>query len=100
MPQLKANKTVTRKTPSLTVTNPFKPGKYRFRLQVKDDAGNLSAPAEISVTVVKKRLTRIDRRLSDVVATDRLTRVDARRVDGRRINTDFLRRGPGRRRGG
>ena len=95
MPQLKPNKTIQQPGPKLTVTNVFKPGKYRFRLQVKDDAGNLSDPAELTVTVVKQGSTRIDTRVNE-----RILRGGLGRVDGRRINTDLLRGGGGRRRGG
>lgn len=95
MPQLKPNKTIKRNGPKLTVTNAFKPGKYRFRLQVKDDAGNLSDPAELTVTVVKQGGTRVNPRVNE-----RILRGDLGRVDERRINTDILRGRGGRRRGG
>lgn len=95
MPRLKLNTAITRNTPKLTVTNRFKPGKYTFRLQVKDDAGNQSEPVDLTVTVVKRGTTRVDTRINERLR-DRF-RVDGR-VDGRRFSTDRIR--DGLRRGG
>ncbi|GAA4049459.1 hypothetical protein [Parerythrobacter jejuensis] len=86
MPALKLNKTVTQKSPTLAVTNKFKPGTYRFRLSVIDDAQNESAPTEIVVTVIKPTAPiRVNERIAE-----RLRIRDPRR---RRINVPPIRDG-------
>ena len=50
---LAANQPLRSREPQITVENPLKPGSYRFRLVVVDEAQNESQPAEITVTVVQ-----------------------------------------------
>ncbi len=43
----------TRK-PQIRVNGDLEPGSYVFELRIKDDSGNVSAPARIKVTVVRR----------------------------------------------
>ena len=54
MPKLAPNKPVTGTRPILALGSDFEPGRYVFRLEVRDDAGNVSRPAQIVVTVEPK----------------------------------------------
>lgn len=63
MPVLTAGKTVRSAKPTLLVENAFKPGAYRFELVVVDDAGNVSAPASLTVTVRGTNTPRIPGRV-------------------------------------
>ena len=40
--------------PTLLVENPFEPGRYRFQLECVDDAGNVSDPVQLVVTVMPR----------------------------------------------
>ncbi len=44
----------TTRTPSIQVAGNLDPGTYLFELRVKDDSGNVSAPARIKVRVVRR----------------------------------------------
>jgi hypothetical protein len=44
--------------PTLLVENAFQPGSYRFQLVCVDDAGNVSEPAQITVTVRQRIVIR------------------------------------------
>jgi hypothetical protein len=61
MPILASGKPHRTSAPTVLVENPLDPGDYRFQLVCADDAGNLSAPAQITVTVTSP--TRVDPRL-------------------------------------
>ena len=51
MPVLEPRRTVRSSEPTLLVENAFAPGSYLFQLVCMDDAGNLSDPTELTVTV-------------------------------------------------
>jgi hypothetical protein len=65
----------------LRVDGDLEPGTYRFRLQVSDESGNLSKPAELKVEIVRgvpgrpiTRLTDGDSRLIRDGVTGRIDR--------------------------
>lgn len=70
MPVLVPNKVVSTTKPVLKVDNAFEPGRYLFSLVTVDDGGNKSKPANIAITVEKRRLTPTGPRLRDPAITD------------------------------
>ena len=57
MVQFVTNEPHRSRTPEVLVENPLKPGSYRFRLVVFDEAGNNSVPFDLAVTVVEETRT-------------------------------------------
>ena len=53
MPILTPNTPFISKTPLISVDNKLAAGTFTFSLTVVDDSGNISAPAQLRVTVVK-----------------------------------------------
>jgi hypothetical protein len=53
MPSFFVGQTHVTSTPLLGVDPIAQPGRYRFRLEVEDQSGNVSAPAEVVVTVFR-----------------------------------------------
>ena len=47
---------VTSRLAQISVDGTLAPGPHRFTLVVRDDAGNLSVPAEVTVLVAESRL--------------------------------------------
>ncbi|MFW2349979.1 hypothetical protein [Qipengyuania sp.] len=85
MPNLAPNKPVTSPRPVLAVGSDFEPGSYVFRLQVTDDAGNVSDPAQIRVTVEKPEVRVRPGQLSTPVVREAAVRVNPRLVTPSRI---------------
>ena len=85
MPKLKPNTPVTRSNPVMAIGSDFEPGRYVFRLQVHDDAGNLSKPVQITVTVTKPGRRVRPRQIETPIRRDATVRVNPRRVDPRRF---------------
>lgn len=63
MAELKPNVALVTESATLVVENRLAPGTYRFRLRVFDDAGNASAPDELTVRVVEPSVRLDDLRL-------------------------------------
>ncbi len=58
------NRPVTTSEPTVVVENGLAVGRHRFRLEVIDESGNRSKPADIDV-IVSPRKRRTPRRTSD-----------------------------------
>ena len=85
MPSFFVGQTHVTSAPLFGVDPVAQPGRYRFRLEVEDQSGNVSAPAEVVVPVFRPApppppppVTRppVTRQPIDIGPTDRIDRID------------------------
>ena len=68
--------------PTLLVENRLEPGSYRFQLVCVDDAGNVSEPAQITVTVRARTIVRPEIIPRERIVVERLTPTRIRQPGG------------------